>query len=96
MRGRLSTRVPALVLGVAVLVTPTPSPGVFATPGETTGVVDTTPIGPATAVAVGPGGIGDPYYPDAGNRGYDARHYDLNVRYDPGKKELTGVSTMTP
>ena len=28
-------------------------------------------------------GLGDPYFPLAGNGGYDARHYDLDVAYDP-------------
>ena len=28
-------------------------------------------------------GIGDPYFPLDGNGGYDVRHYDLDVTYDP-------------
>ncbi|HEY4700542.1 MAG TPA: M1 family peptidase, partial [Streptosporangiaceae bacterium] len=42
----------------------------------------------ATAVAtappaVGADGIGDPYFPRAGNGGYDITAYDIAVRYDP-------------
>ncbi|MGH8838950.1 MAG: hypothetical protein ACRDVO_06785, partial [Jiangellaceae bacterium] len=28
-------------------------------------------------------GLGDTYYPTYGNGGYDVRHYDLEVAYDP-------------
>jgi hypothetical protein len=35
----------------------------------------------------GAAGAGDPYYPTAGNGGYNARHYDLDLSYDPA----TGV-----
>jgi hypothetical protein len=55
---------------------------------------------PATALGhtiktFGPGspGLGDPYYPLAGNGGYDARHYDLNVAYDPPTDVLRSCST---
>ena len=42
----------------------------------------------------GAAGIGDPYFPLYGNGGYDARHYDLDVRYDPATDVLAGVATM--
>ena len=35
-------------------------------------------------------GIGDPYYPLMGNGGYDARHYGLQVRYNPANNRLRG------
>ena len=35
-------------------------------------------------------GIGDPYFPLDGNGGYDVRHYDLDVTYDPASDVLTG------
>src|SRR5690348_1808829 len=31
---------------------------------------------------------GDPYFPCAGNRGYDVRHYDLDLDYTPSSKVL--------
>ena len=40
-------------------------------------------------------GIGDPYYPLDGNGGYDVRHYDLDVAYDPDTDVLTGKATIS-
>ena len=33
--------------------------------------------------APGSAGLGDEYYPLDGNGGYDVKHYDLDVAYDP-------------
>jgi aminopeptidase N len=44
---------------------------------------------------VGGQGIGDSYYPNDGNGGYDVAHYDLRLRYDPDDDTLTGVATIT-
>jgi len=65
----------------------------------------TTALGlPATAQAAGPDGrstgrctsgapgIGDPYYPNYGNGGYQVRKYDLDVTYDPATDVLDGVA----
>src|SRR5438270_11072438 len=54
----------------------------------------------ATAVAtappaVGADGIGDPYFPRAGNGGYDITAYDIAVRYDPPTDRLEGHTTIT-
>lgn len=43
----------------------------------------------------GGGGIGDPYFPDAGNAGYQVDHYHLQISYDPASKDLTGLATIT-
>ncbi|MFI5676529.1 M1 family metallopeptidase [Streptomyces cellulosae] len=32
----------------------------------------------------GGSGVGDPYFPKAGNGGYDVTHYDLTLAYEPG------------
>jgi aminopeptidase N len=47
------------------------------------GADDTPPSGAATVeLASLPGdGIGDPYYPDDGNRGYDVQHYGVDLDY---------------
>jgi aminopeptidase N len=37
----------------------------------------------ATRYVEGSPGLGDPYYPNAGNGGYDVRHYRLNLDYTP-------------
>ncbi|MGW5655825.1 M1 family metallopeptidase [Streptomyces humi] len=44
-----------------------------------------------------PGGAGlrDPYFPKAGNGGYDVGHYALDLGYDPGTGELTGTAVIT-
>ncbi|MEU4652478.1 M1 family metallopeptidase [Streptomyces sp. NPDC023723] len=45
----------------------------------------------------GPGGsgAGDPYFPKAGNDGYDVTHYDLDLSYEPDGHRLTGTATLT-
>ncbi|GAA2799982.1 hypothetical protein GCM10020219_083920 [Nonomuraea dietziae] len=47
---------------------------------------------PAAATDRGPGapGIGDSYFPNHGNGGYDAKHYSLNLDYQPGADLLRG------
>jgi aminopeptidase N len=35
-------------------------------------------------------GIGDPYYPNYGNGGYDVDHYNIHVSYDPAGDRLAG------
>ncbi len=40
-------------------------------------------------------GIGDPYYPDDGNPGYDVKGYHVNVRYHPESKRMDAVTTVT-
>ncbi|MEV4787964.1 M1 family metallopeptidase [Streptomyces tuirus] len=44
-----------------------------------------------------PGGSGvrDPYFPKAGNGGYDVTHYGLRLAYDPGARHLTGTAVLT-
>ena len=39
-------------------------------------------------------GAGDPYYPDAGNGGYDVSHYDLQLTYDRGPNTLVGEAEI--
>ncbi|MEV4482317.1 M1 family metallopeptidase [Micromonospora coxensis] len=39
-------------------------------------------------------GIGDSYFPDYGNGGYDVDHYDVRLRYDPATDRLTGTTTI--
>ncbi|HEX5366720.1 MAG TPA: M1 family metallopeptidase [Acidimicrobiales bacterium] len=56
-------------------------------PGEGSG----TPGAPAGALT----GLGDPYFPDAGNRGYDVAHYDLELRWHPARQRMQGVTRLT-
>ncbi|HSU35692.1 MAG TPA: hypothetical protein VLJ88_08530 [Propionibacteriaceae bacterium] len=55
--------------------------------------------GPATAEFKqapknGAAGIGDPYFPKDGNGGYDVKHYNLNLRYNPRTDKLSGVASI--
>ncbi|WP_329123170.1 M1 family metallopeptidase [Streptomyces sp. NBC_01465] len=52
-------------------------------------------IAAAPAPSPGSAGIGDPYFPELGNGGFDALHYDLNVAYNPDTDRLDGVTTVT-
>ena len=40
-------------------------------------------------------GVGDPYYPEAGNGGYDVDHYDLDLTWRPDVGRMDGVATVT-
>ena len=42
----------------------------------------------------GAAGAGDPYFPLDGNGGYDVRHYDLEVKYDPAADLLEGKAKL--
>ncbi|MEU6090351.1 M1 family metallopeptidase [Streptomyces sp. NPDC047085] len=52
-------------------------------------------IAASAAPTPGADGIGDTYFPRLGNGGFDARHYDLDVAYDPGTGRLDGRTTLT-
>ena len=44
----------------------------------------------------GSSGVRDPYFPKAGNGGYDVTHYDLKLGYDPdAPTPLTGTAVIT-
>ena len=57
------------------------------TPGETA-------AGSAPPAAGAPG-VGDPYYPGAGNGGYDVGHYALDLTWDPDAERLQATATLT-
>jgi aminopeptidase N len=53
--------------------------------------------GPAGAAAFTPGssGLGDPFFPNAGNGGYDVSHYSLTLGYEPASNQLAGTAVIT-
>jgi aminopeptidase N len=63
-------------------------------------VVLSGPVAPAHAAQVatapqpGAAGIGDAYFPDYGNGGYDVSHYDIRLRYQPATDRLSGTTTV--
>ncbi len=42
----------------------------------------------------GADGLGDPFFPQAGNGGYDALHYDLTLDYDQPDNRLEGTAVI--
>jgi aminopeptidase N len=53
--------------------------------------------GTAGAAAFQPGssGLGDPFFPNAGNGGYDVSHYSLTLSYEPASNQLAGTAVVT-
>jgi aminopeptidase N len=43
----------------------------------------------------GSSGLGDPFFPNAGNGGYDVSHYSLVLSYDPATRNLEGTATIS-
>lgn len=80
----------AAALAVAVALPSAPAPAETATSPSSThsATPSTTASDPGPAAT----GIGDPYFPDHGNAGYDATSYDVALAWDDG--EITGTSTM--
>ena len=50
---------------------------------------------PNTSATEGGPGLGDPYYPQAGNSGYDVAKYQIVLNWDPGTATLRGTTTIT-
>jgi aminopeptidase N len=48
----------------------------------------------ATRYVAGSPGSGDPFFPLAGNGGYDARHYSLDLEYTRESNQLTGRTVI--
>jgi aminopeptidase N len=53
--------------------------------------------GAAAAAVFTPGssGLGDPFFPNGGNGGYDVANYDLKLAYDPATDVLDGKAVVT-
>lgn len=64
--------------------------GALASPGYGPSAHAQTPADPF----VGASGLGDPYYPDDGNGGYQAEHYGVAIDYDPPSRRLTGTARI--
>jgi hypothetical protein len=52
------------------------------------------PAGAADGFTPGAPGLGDPFFPLAGNGGYDVAHYGLRLSYDPATNHLDGTATI--
>jgi hypothetical protein len=40
-------------------------------------------------------GLGDPYFPQAGNSGYDVIKYQIMINWDPRTQTITGTTTIS-
>ncbi|KJY42588.1 metallopeptidase [Streptomyces sp. NRRL B-1568] len=65
----------------------------LATAAASAWVISAAPA--SSAPRPGAPGIGDSYFPELGNGGFDVRHYDLDVGYAPGTGRLDGKATLT-
>src|SRR5438477_7574809 len=80
--------------------TPTATPTIVpATAQPTAAERDPTPTSVTTHAASSPlpateDGIGDPYYPQLGNGGYDALHYTLDLSADVERNIITGTVSI--
>ena len=69
--------------------------------GAITGTVHAAPEADGSRYTAGAPGSGDPYFPYAGNGGYDVLHYNLALRYSPPadpavlQGHLSGSATIT-
>lgn len=53
-----------------------------------------TPVGESSA-SKGAAGLGDAYYPNAGNGGYDVLHYNVNLSVDVESGEVEGLTIVS-
>ncbi|MTD13541.1 M1 family peptidase [Nakamurella sp. YIM 132087] len=80
----------------------TPPSGLPLTSSDSPGISTRPTAGSSTATSsagdgsgIGADGIGDPYYPTAGNGGYQVDGYDLAITYDPETNDFSGTATIT-
>jgi hypothetical protein len=81
---RARTPLAALAILPLLLVAP-PAAAAGETDEENGGGIDYTQGAP---------GLGDPYFPLAGNGGYDVAHYGLDLSYEPATDVLAGTVTI--
>jgi aminopeptidase N len=93
MRDRLLliSSVLAVLLGLAGLTVSCGSGNTQSAPRSAARSASAAPPPPVA----GSESIGDPYFPLAGNGGYIATGYDIQVRYDPSTDRIQGHTTLT-
>lgn len=93
MRNRMLFIGPALAVLLVVIALVFPWRGTKSAPAP---AASGPPPSLASAPPVaGSDGIGDPYFPLAGNGGYDVTAYDIKIRYDPATDRIEGHTTIT-
>ena len=73
--------------------TPTPSSST-ATPTESSRSTAAPSTGTPSGGEPAASGLGDPYFPGAGNGGYDVTSYSLDLRYDPDSDVLEATTEI--
>ena len=58
------------------------------------GLAMAAPTAGAVTFTPGSPGLGDPFFPDAGNGGYDVTHYGLTLAYEPSTNQLSGTAEI--
>ena len=66
----------------------------FAVAIAATSLVVVAPSASAEKYVAGSAGSGDPFFPQAGNGGYDVRHYALTIDYDQPANILSGKAVI--
>jgi aminopeptidase N len=56
---------------------------------------ETTTTLPGVPEPAGAEGVGDPYFPELGNGGYDVDHYDIVISVDPETARLEATTTVS-
>jgi aminopeptidase N len=96
VNGRGAAAAGAAILALlAGCTTSTPVVAHRTTPTAGVAVGPNSSAGPNSPPGPGADGLGDPYYPKAGNGGYDVANYDLDLKYDPATGKLTGSERIT-
>jgi len=73
------------------------APAALPSPRDAVSLGEAPPAAPPPAhrePSAGTDGIGDPYYPQMGNGGYDAQHYDIDLKVNVKANRVVGSSTM--
>ncbi|MFG1674945.1 M1 family metallopeptidase [Micromonospora sp. NPDC049282] len=84
----------ALSAAIAALTLTTAVTTVTGAPGQAAPTGWGRPHVSAATPTPGSPGLGDSYFPDYGNGGYDVDHYDIRLRYEPATDRLSGTTTV--
>ena len=88
----LAVIMPLILL--AAVATPLGAAWLIARQHQSPGSSTTPPLSNPNATDGEPG-LGDPYYPQAGNSGYDVTKYQIMINWDPRTQTITGTTTIS-
>lgn len=57
-------------------------------------ITGAVPVSASGASSAGGDGVGDPFFPQAGNGGYDVRDYDITATWDPSAQQLQATTVI--